>query len=85
MVIRTGKTARRPASGLKICGRISPKIDMQFIDLGKWYNKQPTSHQFDFFVLTSSCGNIDQKEARQKTHRRENTGFLFLRNLNICI
>ena len=79
MVIKTGKTAaaRSPTSGLKICGRISPKFDMQFIDLGRWYNKLPTSHQFDLLVLTSAHDNIDHKEARQKHIGGKILGFSF--------
>uniref|UniRef100_A0A8C2RTH0 40S ribosomal protein S15a n=1 Tax=Capra hircus TaxID=9925 RepID=A0A8C2RTH0_CAPHI len=49
---------------LNKCGVISPRFDVQLKDLEKWQNNLLSSHQFDFIVLTTSAGIMDNEEAR---------------------
>ncbi|XP_039323960.1 small ribosomal subunit protein uS8-like [Saimiri boliviensis] len=51
---------------LNKCGMISPRFDVQLKDLEKWQNNLLLSRQFGFIVLTTSAGNMDHEEARQK-------------------
>ncbi|XP_045684258.1 40S ribosomal protein S15a-like [Phyllostomus hastatus] len=59
---RAGKIVVNLTSGLKKCGVISPRFDVQLKDLDKWQNNLLPSHQFGFIVLT--MGIMDHEEAK---------------------
>ena len=61
---RAGNIVVNLTGRLNKCGVISPIFDVQLKDLEKWQNNLLPSYQFDFIVLTTSAGIMDNEEAR---------------------
>ena len=61
---RAGNIVVNLTGRLNKCGVISPRFDVQLKDLEKSQNNLLSSHQFDFIVLTTSGGIMDNEEAR---------------------
>ena len=61
---RAGNIVVNLTGRLNKCGVISPRFDVQLKDLEKSQNNLLSSHQFDFIVLTTSAGIMDNEEAR---------------------
>ena len=61
---RAGTIVVNLTGRLNKCGVISPIFDVQLKDLEKWQNNLFPCHQFDFIVLTTSAGIMDNEEAR---------------------
>ncbi|XP_036102164.1 40S ribosomal protein S15a-like [Molossus molossus] len=74
---RAGEIVVNLTGRLNKCGVISPRFDAQHKDLEKWQNNLLSSHQFDFIVLTTSAGIMDQEEARGKHTGGKILGFFF--------
>ncbi|XP_036700127.1 40S ribosomal protein S15a-like [Balaenoptera musculus] len=60
---RAGKIVVNLTGRLSRCGVISPRLDVQLKDVGKWQNNLLPSRQFGFIVLPTSAGIVDH-EAR---------------------
>ena len=75
---RAGKIVVNLTGRLNKHGVISPRFDVQLIDLEKWQNNLLPSRQFGFILLTTSAGIVDHEEARQKCTGGKNPWILFL-------
>ena len=74
---RAGNIVVNLTGRLNKCGVISPRFDVQLKDLEKSQNNLLSSHQFDFIVLTTSAGIMDNEEARWKHTGGKIFGFFF--------
>ena len=74
---RAGKIVVNLTGRLNKHGVISPRFDVQLIDLEKWQNNLLPSRQFGFIVLTTSAGIMDHEEARRKHTGGKILGFFF--------
>jgi small subunit ribosomal protein S15Ae len=63
---RSGKIIINLQGRLNKCSVISPRFDIQLVDLEKWIGNLLPARQFGHIVLTTSMGIMTHEEARRK-------------------